>query len=398
MIAAGLLVVALSLGGRAFAEWKPVLRLEGYGGRIHAASRSSSLTGSGSWLVGGGLRLSDKDLVIPSLSGGYQRSYEVQQVVNEGVLQRERLDTTASLRWVHNFDERWAVKPSASYKRESANSGTGDKIGRGLFDYDKAAGGLEVERKSEGWSITGGLSSYLVQFPRFRQSQSDGTRGFGDRVLDFTAYEASLRGACALGERTRLGLEWSGSLRAFNQQRIVLADGTAGGEFRRDLMQSWAASVTRRLQTVELGFGGAMAHVEHQLGARLAYNRLDSNQNAFDPSRAAFDRGAYDFDEARGGPQYSFSVGRGRTSLSYEIGARYYRSRPALNSAGSPEGSAVRQLMQAASARYSRPLMTGLEAKAGVDYNSSLSNMAFQGLYSYRYTLWNYMLGLGYSF
>lgn len=389
---ANLLSLAMLLTAPAPAQkHETLLRLGVFGGRAFSASQPSPISGSGEWLAAAGLRASEKDTFIPMYAGEYRRSKQILPVATEGVFTEERLNNTVGLRWLHDGGSRWSTRSSVSYKKE-LTAGLEGKLGRGLFDFDKISAGVEVKRKGETVNLVAGLSSYRVAFPRYREAQVDGAFDYGDRILDFQAYDLSVGAEVPLPANVRLGATWSGSMRPYRQQAVVSEAGAPTSRRRVDFLQGVATKLGRKFSAQ------APVRGQYDAGFSLGYSRLDSNQNAYDSSQVRFHSGYYDYDEFSGGPAVSFAAPqRFSASLGYEVSRRVYRSRPAQALDGSEKGG-MHQTVQTLRWQASRPLGGGVEVKTYGDHIASGSNTRLESVYQYRYAVTTVFMGLSLSY
>ena len=387
-----------SLGAPASAlEVIPSAKVSVMGGQFFFQGQSTSFNANSDWSFTPGLKLSERDLLIPIVTGQYRRTREVQELIGGGFLTQETLDNTLGLRWVRLLSPRWNVKSTLSYKNELLTESVSEKLGAGLFDYHKAAASVEVERIDEGTvrSVRHGLGAYAVRFYHYRALSAETSElgsevNAGDRVLDFSAFEYSAAVDLVPDDRTLVSLSAMTSLRPYRDQRIVTVEGTYLGRNRFDAFVAGAASVRRSLP--ELGA------LESSLGLNASYSRLESNQHNYDAQNTRFNPGYYDYGEIVAGP---FIAARWRKkiggTLSYDYTRRAYDHRPRQDETGAYGDDAIRLHTHTVGLSASWALGRGFSLIAQGTYRRSTSNMLYESSYRYNYWTANYYAGVSWS-
>ena len=92
-----LLCVAMSAAPARALEWTPVAKLDAFGGQYFFQGENTNFSGNADWLFSPGMRLGDRDALIPVVSGQYRRTREVRELVGGGFLTQESLDGTVGL-------------------------------------------------------------------------------------------------------------------------------------------------------------------------------------------------------------------------------------------------------------------------------------------------------------
>jgi hypothetical protein len=235
-------------------ELIPGAKVSVMGGQFFFQGQSTSFNGNADWSFTPGLKLTERDLLIPIVSGQYRRTREVQELIGGGFLTQETLDNTLGLRWIRLLSAEWNVKSTLSYKNEMLTESATEKLGAGLFDYHKAAASIEFERLGQGAvrSVRQSLGAYAVRFYHYRALSAETADlgaevNAGDRVLDFNAYEYSAAVDVVPDERTLLSFSVMGSLRPYRDQKVVTVSGTYLGRNRFDAYVAGAASARRSL-------------------------------------------------------------------------------------------------------------------------------------------------------
>jgi hypothetical protein len=400
MIRRPLLAVLLcaSLGAPAAAvEVIPSAKISVMGGQFFFQGQSTSFNANSDWSFTPGLKLTERDLLIPIVSGQYRRTREVVELIGGGFLTQETLDNTLGLRWIRLLNAEWNVKSTLSYKNELLTESATEKLGAGLFDYHKAAASVEFERLGQGAvrSVRQSLGAYAVRFYHYRALSAETADlgaevNAGDRVLDFSAYEYSAAVDIVPDERTLLSFSVMGSLRPYRDQKVVTVSGTYLGRNRFDAFVAGAASARRSLPE-----WGAL---ESSLGLNAAYSRLESDQHNYDAQNTRFNPGYYDYGEISAGP---FVAARWRrkigVTLSYDYSRRAYDHRPLQDEAGTYGDKAIRLDTHTVNLSASWLLGRGFSLIGQGTYRRSTSNMLYESSYRYNYWTANYYAGVSWS-
>ena len=161
-------------------EWSPVAKVDILGGQFFFQGENTSLSANADWLFSPGLKLSERDALVPLITGQYRHMREVRDLVGGGLLTAESLDTAVSLKWIHLLTPDWNVKSNVSYKNELITESVDEVLGNGLFDYHKVSFGVELERAGgeSVKSVRHTLSAYAVRFYHYRalSAQSNSAR------------------------------------------------------------------------------------------------------------------------------------------------------------------------------------------------------------------------------
>ncbi len=394
----------------------PVVRVNGAGGQVFFkdyAGTSKSLTGSASgtadWLFADGLRLSDDDTLIPTLSGQYLRRDQVDQVGGGGTLVSETLDDDGSVRWVHSFGA-WAVKPNIGYKSELAVSLTGESLSRGIFDFRQMETGVELEWKGDAVkSVRQTLSASKTQYYHYRHEFGVSPL-FGvelhqaNRNLDFNSYAYTAALDLIPWQDGLLSGSVGGSLAAYGDQPVVDQDPVKPGAFvlssakRRDWVANVLLGLTQKWTWTSFGLP-----FDASAGVTAGYVALVSNQNDFDLNQSfstalRFNSDYYGYREGSAASLVTLGVGpRWRGTFSYNYARRQYALRPVQDSLGNYQPGRVWTDTHSVGYGVSYQPAKHLVVRASGGYVYARSNTHFESFYLYNYSYPYYFLGFGYS-
>ena len=391
-----LLLCALASAGSA-AELVPVARLDALGGQFFFQGQHTSFSGNANWLFSPGVKLTDRDMLVPIASGQYRRTREVRELVGGGFLTQETLDNTLALRWVRLLSPAWNAKTTVSYKNELVTESATEKLGSGLFDYHKFAVGAEAERTGDGLvrSLRHAVNAYAVRFYHYRAlaastSELGSEVNAGDRVLDFDAYEYSLSADMTPDESTLVALSVMASLRPYRDQRVVTETGAYRSSNRFDALVAASASARRVLPP--------LGPLESSVGLNASYSRLESSQHNYDAQNTRFNPGYYDYGEISAGP---FAAARWKKGLTvgagYDFTRRAFDHRPTQTVTGAYGDRAIRMDTHTVTLNASYPLTERLALKVLGTYRRATSNMLYESSYRYNYWTANYFTGLSWS-
>jgi hypothetical protein len=376
-------------------SWSPVFTADLSGG--YSRFSGDRLEGpNGALLFVPGIKVGDNFSFLPIMTADYQKARDVQELAGGGFLTVAQHSRGISLRAIETLGP-VKLKAYGGFKQNFLKETRDEAWGKGLFDYDKTAGGLEVEGRGpaivESWRA--GVDYYLTKFPNFESlasRQAGAEINAGKNVLDFNSVDLPLAADLSLG-RQRLELRLLTSLRDFTDQNVVDAGGTFSSKKRRDLYWSFSAAGTRLLPKTSL-FGT----VESSVGLDAAYNVLNSDQNSYDVASVTFHPDFYSYNETAVGPRYRFRWRGWMTGgLSYLMAFRDYTKRPAQDLSGADKGAAITTRTQTFRFALTFPVMQGIAVQLQGATQHADSNMAFETTYRYNYSSSNYFLGVSYE-
>lgn len=390
--------VALSCAASAAAlSWVPVAKIDALGGQFYFQGENTSFSGNANWLFSPGVKLDDRNALIPLFSGQYRRTREVQELIGGGFLTQETLDNTVAVKWVHLLSQDWNVKPSLSYKNQMITESKDETLGKGIFDYHKISFGTELEKTGGELfpSVRVGAGAYGVRFYHYSAlSASSADLGAevnaGDRVLDFNAYDFTLAADMLPAEGTLLSASLLTSYRPYRDQKIVTVSGGYQSTNRYDVFAAGALSARQNLPK--------WGELESVAGLNLGYTRLLSNQNNYDATNTRFNPGYYDYGEFAAGP---FAALRWRKKLTasagYDYTRRAYDHRPIQHESGVYGQQAIRLDTHTVNVGFSYPVWRKISAKAQGAYRRATSNMLYESSYRYNYYTAYYFVGLSWE-
>jgi hypothetical protein len=341
--------------------------------------------------------------LLPMYFGTYRGTKDVRELVGGGTLTQETQDHALTLRFITRLSDDWRLRARGGYKVEYVRETVDESWGAGLFDQRRALFGIEGETAVEGGgSVRFGADYYAIVYPNY---QSLVTKSEFETSLDTTTYkELSTNAGTNPLDNTNLAVSasYSGKLagesgykvfvdvitKNFNDQSVVIVDGSFSPAIRRDL----SAALGARLSAV---FPRARAVLSDTI------ENYSSNQNSFDAGAAKFLSGHYNYIGNTFSPSISFSLGEfepfSMLSIFAEFAGRYYSSRPAQSATGVYTSDKMYQATQTAGLSFTHPIYKGFSARMTSSYRTSYSNNLFEGNYKYNYDVFSYFMGINWD-
>lgn len=393
-----IIVFVLGTAGAARAEvqWAPYFNAELTGGLTRfSGNDTNGMNGSVTYVPAA--KLTNRLSLLPTLGASYRKARDVQELAGGGFLSQETGRGLAAVKAIYSLSPAWRGKAYTSYAKEYVKETTDEDWGDGLFDYDKLAFGVEMERAGSRWkSLRLGLDYYTTQFPNY---QSLASRQYGQEinsgtdVLDFNAVDASFGWDVGLGESSLISGMVVVSQRDFSDQNIVKLDGTFSSDTRQDLFTFLSAGYRQQLPAWSLG----PIQVEQLAGLDGAYALLNSDQNNYDAARTKFNVNYYDYDEVSAGPRYTMRINQKLTlGASFMYAYRAYADRPVQSSNGDYKADKINSQTTTLRLSASYPLWRGLSLALEGALQHADSNMDYETVYRYNFSASNVFAGLSY--
>lgn len=394
-LALAVLLLAAGSPARAFVRYYPVYGADLSVGQIFFNGSPSAWSGNMDLRAVPAVKFSDTFLLIPSAIASYQGTKDVAELAGGSQLFRDSAKLAFNVRPIVQVGS-LRLKPQLGWRMDLLRETKDEKWGKGLFDYRKAAAGLEAEwiLNERQWLTFGG-DLYSLRFPNYDSLESEqptlGRENAGTKTLDSdnTAFSASWNTDTPF-PNVRLSAGASFLSRSYPEQRIVDSAGQLGGGLRKD---------TGRTYTASLGWSRALGGVDAALFLEGSQSLIRSGQNHYDASSALFIPNFYSYDESALRPSVEFSLKRkGRFSLSYLWGRRDYQGRPTQDANGAYQSAMVQIKSRTLAASLSIPVAEGFKATAAATLTTSDSNQAYEKLYRYNYNISSQMIGLSYEY
>lgn len=397
--------LALGAGGAGAVSVEPMVKAQVMGGQYFLSGDQGSLSGNLSMAVVPAVVVSDRAKLFPYWSSSYQGTKQATDPVGAGTLFQEQMQHRAGLRAVLSRPGgRWRLRPSLGYVRELYRDTKDESWGSGLFDAWRLALGAEAEYAPDGpASIRSGFEVFAGAFPNYTSLESKaGVDPFGRplaresagrRVLDHRGQALSAAATRAFG---RYAIDATLRLQRaeFPESRLVDASGALGGGTREDYSTTLGAALRTpgELNTDRR----VLASLE------LAWTTNASNQSSFDARRGLHQPGHYSFTDLRLGAGAHAAVGGVRRPVAWSAGVswsrRTYPHRHPQDPVGSYLGGRLVQDTWLLSTGLKVPVDSRISLAASLQHARADSNQRYEQLYTYRYAVTNYLLGVQYEY
>jgi hypothetical protein len=383
---------------------EPVYSLSLLGGQYFFGGERGHLAGNFSAPAAPGMKFNDEWEFFPSVSGSYQGTKQVIDLVGAGTVFQEQMDYRVGLKPVYSpGGGPWRVKPSYGFRTQLLKETKEETWTGGLFDYRRHDFGLEGEFVyQDPFSVRASFDYAMTNFPNYSSLESKAAFDFqgqslarelvGDKVLDS---DALLFGLAASAPWRAAVFEFGYTFLSqdFPNQHVVDLTGGLTSPLRSDSAHLFSAGVKA---PIPLSFPGKM------IGSfGLAYTLSSSNQNNYDALRTQFQEGYYDFSEFRLSPGARYMAGNPDRPVTFGLGfdvwLRDYPNRRVQDSAGTYQADTLSQTNWMVSASVSRPIAPRMRLLFDFSYGAASSNMGYESLYKYSYTAMNYLFGVSYD-
>ncbi|MBI4056926.1 MAG: hypothetical protein HY399_05185 [Elusimicrobia bacterium] len=385
----------------------PLYNAQVLGGQYFFHGDKANLSGNASFLAAPALKFNEEWSLIPNYYGSFQGTKQVLDLVGAGTLFQQVQNHRLGIKAIYDFDDFWRFKSSLGYKIELAKETRDEAWGKGLFDYHKPGGGVEVEYVyEEPFSVRLGLDSYYIFFPNYSSLESQRALDFngeplarelvGSHVINTWGNMATLSGSCPLGERAVVEGQYLFNYQKYPSQHLVDASGAFTSTLRNDKTHSGQAAV-RLPQKWGASLRGILSF---GVGATL----VQSNQNNYDARNTLFIAKYYNYQEFKTepaldlsweGPQKDRPVGLKLGLAGYY---RRYSDRLSQDSTGIYLAEKIHQLTGAINLSLHYPLAPNFGLLFHVQYGNASSNMKFEQFYKYNYTAASYLFGFKYEY
>ncbi|NLI10970.1 MAG: hypothetical protein GX447_09495 [Elusimicrobia bacterium] len=377
-------------------KYNPVGELSVYGGKYYLDGDSSSADLKLDAFFSPSLILDEKNEIYPVYMGYYNGTQDVQELAGGGVLTRQRQEHTVSLKYlrINDFDK---IKPRISYSKSLVKETKDEKWGKGLFDYDTLAMGVEFEQERPKGTFTQSYDYFSVRYPNYSSLISS-----AETAIDTTTYSELSKNA---GENTmnndshRLAFSYTWfpeksvmkvlanfTYRTYSDQSIVNEIGGFKTEKRKDMIAGGGFRWEKPSKNLPLSFD-------------IYLDRQFSNQNSYDASRTKYIEDFYGYAQVSAGPRADFFFKNG-SSFGYALNWRkiYYSGRLAQDAAGNYKNDKINQEFWLNSLYFRYPLGKKIFAKISYSYQTSSSNMRYEAGYRYNYSASSLLAGLQWEF
>lgn len=380
----------------AFVRLYPVIGADFMLGQHFFEGNPSSWGGNLDLRVVPAVKFSEQFVLIPAFVVAYQGTKDVTELAGGGQLFQDALKTSLTVKPIWQTG-RLRHKPYVGYRKDMLRETKDEKLGDGLFNYNKLSAGAEWEwvLNPRQWASFG-VDLYRIRFPNYASLESQAQAGLGRenagaRTLDTNNASASLGWNTDTAiPRTRVSLTAAYLDKDYPEQHIVSPSGQLLSALRKDTAWTYGGALV---------WGNKLGTIETAVSADLAQTLVRSNQGHYDARLATFLGNYYGYQETSVRPELRLTLPKkGDLSLGYLIAERLYRDRPIQDEEGSFLDRRVRVRSRTLSMRVSIPLGSGFRAVAQSSLTSSDSNQRYEKVFRYNYSLSSHLLGLSYEY
>ena len=379
-------------------RWTPIFDGQFLLGQVLQDGKVSSWQGNANAQFTPAIKFSETTALLPTYAAAYQGTKSATELAGGAQLFQDSQSHLLNLKGIYQH-EHWKLKPSLSYRWEFLRETSQEQWGQGIFDYRKPAAGLEVEYAFPARAkISAAFDYYEIDFPNYSSLESQVSGSLGREqaqryTLNTRNYSWTLGGDFPLpfeGGSARL----AGNIteRGYPEQHLVAGTGTLIPDLRGDEISSIAGTFY---------YGRALSpKVAGLFSCALAYTLDHSNQNHYDAELNTFNQGYYSYDEYSIEPRVALVIGARRVeySLAYLRIERNYLERLAQDPTGSYLNDTTRLTQDTILFDLAIPLAHGFKFLAHADLTNSGSNMRYEKIFRYNYTLSSHLLGFSYSY
>ncbi|OGS47095.1 MAG: hypothetical protein A2539_08350 [Elusimicrobia bacterium RIFOXYD2_FULL_34_15] len=395
----GFLLIINHLQLNAELKVTPVANLSLLGGQYFLEGEKDSFAGNADVFFSPVISFSEKTALLPIYQGLYSNTKDVKELVGGGTLTRKVLDNSLTLKGTHKISDTLKVKAKVGYKIEYLQETKDEKLGEGLFDYNRLAAGIEGEKLlNNNWNIRSGYDFYIMSYPNYASlittfqtsidtaTYTEISKNAGKNVLDYSTHELFIEAVHGFSEKLTGKVSYDIAYKGFEDQAIVNSDGSFSSSKRTDLVHLLSIGIYQKLEKVSLNIINSVQY-------------YDSNQNSFDANRTQYNANYYDFFQNDVMPSLVFELSKGfNINLWWDIAYRQYTERPAQDVEGNYKTSEISQITNTTGVSVIVPVYKSFAVKVAGNYRDSSSNNKYEANYRYNYNTSNYFAGINWEY
>ncbi|MFH0947713.1 MAG: hypothetical protein V1833_01765 [Elusimicrobiota bacterium] len=376
----------------------PVANISLLGGQYFLEGENDSFAGNADIFFSPVINFSANTAILPIYQGVYSGTKDVRELIGGGTLTREVLDNSLTLKFTHKFSDKWKGKIKAGYKKEFLKETEDEKLGDGLFDYNRIIAGLETEKKYENLNLRVGYDFYTMSYPNYASlittyqtsidtaTYTEVSQNAGEDVLDYLTHELFVEGVHTFNETTTGKISYDMAYKNFKDQTIVKNDGSFSSKKRNDLVHICTFGVVKNLPKITAALYNSFQY-------------YDSNQNSYDANRTQYNSNYYDFIQDNVTPSLTFLLKKNaKLNFWWDIAYRKYIKRPAQDEEGNYKTSEISQTTNTTGLSLIIPVYKSVSMKMAANYRDATSNNRYEANYRYNYNTSNYFVGLNWGY
>ena len=377
----------------------PVANISLLGGQYFLEGNNDSFAGNADIFFAPVINFSEDSALLPIYQGVYSNTKDVRELIGGGTLTREVLDNSLTLKFTRKFSDTLKGKVKAGYKLEYLAETKDEKLGDGLFDYNRLIGGIEAEQVfGDRTNVRVGYDFYIMSYPNYSslvsqsadiidtQTFTEISKNAGEDVLDYSTHELFVEGLRSFNDTTVGKISYDIAYKNFKDQTLVKSDGSFSSKKRNDLVHLLTLGVAKNLKN----FTAAL------------YNTVqyyDSNQNSYDANRTQYNQNYYDFIQDNVTPSLTFLLkNNAKLNLWWDIAYRKYINRPSQDEEGNYKTSEISQVTNTTGLSLIIPVYKSVSLKTAANYRDATSNNRYEANYRYNYNTSNYFVGMNWEY
>lgn len=379
-------------------RWTPIFDGQMLLGQVFQDGKVSSWQGNANAQFTPAIKFSESVSLLPTYAASYQGTKSATELAGGSQLFQDSQSHLLNFKGIYR-NGNWKLKPVLSYRWEFLRETSKERWGHGLFDYRKAAAGLGVEYSFlPRGKINAAFDYYAIDFSNYESLESKVSGSLGREqtqryTLNTRNFSWTLGGSFPLPfEGGSAKLTGNITERRYPEQRLVAVTGTLISDLRSDEIGSVAGTFY---------YGKALSpKVSGLFSCALAYTRDHSNQNHYDAQLNVFNPDYYSYGESSIEPKITFILGARKVeaSFSYLRIERNYHARLAQDAAGSYTSETTSLTQDSFLFNLSIPVAKGFKFIAHSALTNSGSNMRYEKIFRYNYTISSHLLGFSYSY
>ena len=381
----------------AFVRYYPVASADVMMGQYFFNGKPSSWGGNLDLKVIPAVKFNENAVLIPTFMLDYQGTKDVAELAGGAQLFQDSLKASINVKPVFQTGA-LRTKPYLGYTLDYLRETRDESLGKGLFDYQKLSGGLDLEYvfNPRQWASLG-LEYFTLRFPNYKSLESQAGSGLGRENEGARTLDSNNQGLSASWDTdlpfpyTRATFSANSLQKDYPAQHLVDQAGQLQGGKRRDNILgygatvSWARAVGREYE-IELSAGADQLLV-------------DSDQNHYDANAARYIPNYYSYRETALRPAVALRIPKkGALTLSYTVAQRRYADRPIQDASGGYLADRTDVTLKTLAISLAIPIAEHLQVVAQSNLSTSSSNQQYEKVFQYNYNISSHFVGVSYEY
>lgn len=391
----------------------PVMKVTAMGGNYYFGGDWSSFGGYADVDLVPAMRFNEKSLALFGYGGKYRGTQMFEELLGGGTLFQESQDHFIFLKYIWKVGDTWKIKPKITYKIEWVRETKDEEWKKGLYDYNRLGGGLEIEKKFQGYFsslvITLGRNSNMIKFPNYESlkaekevSEIPGEKGPGpgDEPFDYNSENTYISGEFQYEDTVFGKAEYYFTHKDYPDQKILESDLTYGEKKRKDDVRYIFLGVKYVYEESDFSIFKSMRDVKIKpaVGINFEMRRKDSNQNRGDAGNLFF-TDYYDYTKICATPFVNLSIDtRFKSYFAYTYGEMKYKERLVQDEDETYRTDKICLYSGSIDVWFSYRFWKNFSVRCSGNYFIQESNTKFEKGYRYNYTSSTIYSGLSWKY